>query len=93
MTVRTVVNRIEALHAALNRTLDGVDSALLEQARAVHRSSRADFLTQCSGLAAEAGQLAHLFRAPTLQEQFDQAGGQLLLFGMVLIHRRARRRA
>ncbi|MFI9419338.1 hypothetical protein [Streptomyces werraensis] len=42
-----------------------------------------------NSLAAEAGQLAGLFDEPTLQEQFNQAGRQLLLvLGMELIHRR-----
>ncbi|MGW1396825.1 hypothetical protein ACWD6Q_34800 [Streptomyces nigra] len=42
-------------------------------------------------LATEAGQLAYLFCAPTLQEQFDQAGRQLLLvLGMRLVHHPAR---
>ncbi|MFI1701401.1 hypothetical protein ACH419_36340 [Streptomyces bobili] len=92
MTVETVVGYVEALSIALGRTLDGkVDAALLERARAVHRASTADYLAQRTGLAAEAGQLAHLFREPTLQQQFDQAGRQLLLaLGMHLIHRRTR---
>ncbi|BFO23214.1 hypothetical protein SHKM778_96020 (plasmid) [Streptomyces sp. KM77-8] len=34
----------------------------------------ADYLAQRGDLATEAGQLAHLFCEPTLQEQFDQAG-------------------
>ena len=90
MTVEAVVTRVEALCAALGRTLDGaVDGALLERARAVHRASMAGYLAQRGGLAAEAGQLADLFREPTLQEQFDQAGRQLLLIlGMELTNRR-----
>ncbi|GAA3380837.1 hypothetical protein GCM10020367_69720 [Streptomyces sannanensis] len=88
MTVEAVLTHVEALCAALGRTLDGkVDGALLERARAVHRASMIDYL------AAEAGQLVDLFRVPTLQEQFDQAGRQLLLvLGMDLIHRRAQSR-
>ncbi|MGY5104386.1 hypothetical protein [Streptomyces sp. 900105245] len=87
MTVETVVDRVEALSIALSRTLDGkVDAALLERAKAVHRASMADYLAQRGGLAAEAGQLADLFREPSLQEQFDQAGRQLLfVLGMHLI--------
>ncbi|MFF4829009.1 hypothetical protein ACFY20_39935 [Streptomyces sp. NPDC001312] len=90
MTVETVVDRVEALSVALSRTLDGrVDAALLERARAVHRASMADYLAQRGGLAAEAGQLAGLFREPSLQEQFDQAGRQLLfVLGMHLIRPR-----
>ncbi|MGW1008289.1 hypothetical protein [Streptomyces sp. NPDC002520] len=90
MTVETVVDRIEALSIALGRTLGGkVDVALLERARAVYRASMAEYLTKRGGLAAESGQLVDLFREPTLQEQFDQAGRQLLLvLGMHLIHRR-----
>ncbi|MEU6104153.1 hypothetical protein [Streptomyces flaveolus] len=90
MTVDTVVTHVEALRAALSRTLDGkVDGALLERGRAVHRASTADYLAVRSGLAAEAGQLADLFRRPTRQHQYDQAGHQLLLvLGMHLIHRR-----
>lgn len=89
MTVEAVVAYVEALCAALGRTLDGkVDSALLERARTLYRASMADYLAQRAGFAAEAGQLAGLFREPTLQEQFDQAGRQLLLLlGMELIHR------
>src|SRR5689334_5201171 len=65
--------------------------ALLERARAVHRASMADYLAQRGDLAAEAGELASLFREPTLQEQFDQAGKQLLLVvGMELLRRRPR---
>ncbi|MFE5214089.1 MULTISPECIES: hypothetical protein [unclassified Streptomyces] len=92
LTVETVVDRVEALSIALSRTLGGkVDAALLERARAVHRASMADYLAERGGLAAEAGQLADLFREPTLQEQFDQAGRQLLfVLGMHLIHRRTR---
>jgi hypothetical protein len=91
MTVDAVVTHVEALCAALGRTLDGrVDGALLERARAVHRASMADYLAERGDLAAEAGQLAHLFHVPTLQKQFDQAGRQLLLvLGMHLVHRRA----
>ncbi|MET8182374.1 hypothetical protein [Streptomyces sp. NPDC005336] len=94
MTVDAVVTHLEALCAALGRTLDGkVDGALLERARAVHRASMADYLAQRGTLAAEAGQLAGLFREPTLQEQFDQAGRQLLLvLGMELMQRRTRPR-
>ena len=95
MTVEAVVTHMEALCAALGRTLDGkVDGALLERARAVHRASMADYLAQRGTLAAEAGQLAGLFREPTLQEQFDQAGRQLLLLvlGMELTQRRTRPR-
>ncbi|GCB53552.1 hypothetical protein [Streptomyces sp. NL15-2K] len=90
MTVETVVARIEAFCAALGRTLDGkVDAALLERARAVYRASMADYLAERGGLAAEAGQLADLFREPSLQEQFDEAGRELLfVLGMHLIHRR-----
>ncbi|MDL5198606.1 hypothetical protein [Streptomyces sp. ALI-76-A] len=90
MTVEAVVPHIEALSAALGRTLNGkVDAPLLERARAVHRASMADYLAERGDLAAEAGYLADLFREPTLQEQFDQAGRQLLLvLGMELIHRR-----
>ncbi|WP_369243650.1 hypothetical protein [Streptomyces sp. R41] len=92
MTVEAVVGHVEALSAALSRTLDGtVDSALLERARAVHRASMADYLAQRGDLAAGAGELASLFREPTLQEQFDQAGKQLLLVvGMELLHGRTR---
>ncbi|MGW4034656.1 hypothetical protein ACWEFL_36070 [Streptomyces sp. NPDC004838] len=92
MTVEAVVTHVEALCAALSRTLDGkVDGALLERARAVHRASMTGYLAERSGLAAEAGQLTHLFREPTLQEQFDQTGRQLLLaLGMELVHRHAR---
>ncbi|MET7801053.1 hypothetical protein [Streptomyces decoyicus] len=88
MTVESVVDRVEALSIALGRTLDGrVDAALLERAKAVHRASMADYLAQRGDLAAEAGALADLFREPTLQEQFDQAGRQLLLvLGMDLLH-------
>ncbi|GHD35565.1 hypothetical protein GCM10010313_83030 [Streptomyces violarus] len=90
MTVDAVVTDVEALRTALCRTLDGkVDRGLLERARTVQRASMADYLAVRSGLAAEAGQLAGLFREPTLQEQFDQVGRQLLLvLGMELIHRR-----
>ncbi|WP_432110592.1 hypothetical protein [Streptomyces sp. AA1529] len=90
MTVDTVVTRVEALRTALSRALDGkVDGALLERGRAVYRASTADYLAVRSGLAAEAGKLTDLFRQPFLQEQFDQAGRQLLLvLGMELIHRR-----
>ncbi|WP_060905157.1 hypothetical protein [Streptomyces scabiei] len=92
MTVEAVVTHVEAFCAALGRTLDGmVDGALLERARAVHRASIADYLAQRGGLATEAGQLADLFGGPTLQEQFDQAGRQLLLvLGMELVHYRTR---
>ncbi|MEU6965755.1 hypothetical protein [Streptomyces chrestomyceticus] len=66
-----------------------MDGALLERGRAVHRASTADYLAVRSGLAAEAGKLTDLFRQPSLQEQFDQAGRQLLLvLGLELIHRR-----
>ncbi|MFF7098462.1 hypothetical protein ACFY9A_39785 [Streptomyces rubradiris] len=42
-----------------------------------------------NGFVTEAGQLADLFRLPPLQQQFDQAGHQLLLvLGMHLIYRR-----
>ncbi|WP_405504663.1 hypothetical protein [Streptomyces anulatus] len=89
MTVETVVALIEAFCAALGRTLDGRVDALLERARAVHRASMTDYLAQRGDLAAEAGELAGLFGEPTLQEQFDHAGKQLLLvLGMHLIHRR-----
>ncbi|MEV5477868.1 hypothetical protein AB0L66_36875 [Streptomyces sp. NPDC052207] len=90
MTVEAVVGHVEALSAALSRTLDGtVDGALLERARAIHRASMADYLAQCGDLAAGAGELASLFREPTLQEQFDQTGKQLLLvLGMELLRRR-----
>ncbi|CAL9674240.1 hypothetical protein SUDANB15_07641 (plasmid) [Streptomyces sp. enrichment culture] len=90
MTVETVVARVEARCAALGRTLGGtVDGALLERARAVYRASTADYLAERGDLASEAGQLAHLFREPTLQERFDQAGELLLLtLGMHLVHRR-----
>ncbi|MDX2819247.1 hypothetical protein PV410_43170 [Streptomyces sp. PA03-5A] len=85
MTVEAVVTHVEALCAALGCTLDG---ALLKRARAVHRASMAGYLAQRGGLATEAGQLAGLFREPTLQEQFDQDGRQLLLvLGMELVHR------
>ncbi|MET7844515.1 hypothetical protein ACFVY1_46790 [Streptomyces sp. NPDC058293] len=48
--------------AAFLQSADGkVDGALLEQARAVHRVSMADYLTQRGELAAGAGQLASLF--------------------------------
>ncbi|MFG2785745.1 hypothetical protein ACGFY7_49000 [Streptomyces prunicolor] len=92
MTVETVIGYIEALSVALGRTVDGtVDAALLDRARAIHRASTAGYLAQRGGLATEAGQLAHLFREPTLQQQFDQAGRQLLLvLGMHLVHRRTR---
>ncbi|MFE7902381.1 hypothetical protein ACFU3E_33785 [Streptomyces sp. NPDC057424] len=92
MTVEAVVTRVEALCAALGRTVDGtVDAALLDRARAIHRASTAGYLAQRGDLATEAGQLAHLFREPTLQEQFDQAGRQLLLvLGMHLVHSRPR---
>ncbi|MCL7382535.1 hypothetical protein [Streptomyces sp. 35G-GA-8] len=90
MTVETVIGYVEALSIALGRTLDGkADAALLERARAIHRASTADYLAQRGDLATEAGQFAHLFREPALQQQFDQAGRQLLLLlGMHLIHRR-----
>jgi len=92
MTVESVIGYVEALSIALGRTLDGkVDRALLERARAVHRASMADYLTQRGALSAEAGALADLFHEPTLQEQFDQPGRQLLLIlGMELFHRRTR---
>ncbi|AZM73514.1 hypothetical protein D1J63_00005 [Streptomyces sp. KPB2] len=92
MTVEAVVGHVEALSAALSRTLDGtVDGALLERARAVYRASMADYLAQRSDLAAQAGELAGLFRETTPQEQFDQAGKQLLLVvGMELLHGHAR---
>ncbi|MEW2400343.1 hypothetical protein [Streptomyces sp. NPDC046862] len=62
MTVEAVVARAEALCAALGRTLDAkVNVAMLERARAVHRASTADYLAERGDLAAEAGQLAHLF--------------------------------
>ncbi|MFD9658418.1 hypothetical protein [Streptomyces mirabilis] len=94
MTADVVAAHVEALCAALRSTVDGkVDGALLERARAVHRASIADYLTQRGELAAGAGQLAGLFREPTLQEQFDRAGQQLLLvLGMELVHCRARPR-
>lgn len=90
MTVETVMGHVEALSIALGRTLDGkVDARLLERARDVHRASMTDYLAERRNLAAEAGQLADLFREPSRQEQFDQAGRQLLLvLGMDLIHRR-----
>ncbi|ATW46669.1 flagellar biosynthesis protein FlhF [Streptomyces peucetius] len=54
MTVDAVVMRIEALCAALGRTLDGkVDGALLERARAAHRAPMADYLAERGDLAAE----------------------------------------
>ncbi|WP_328443333.1 MULTISPECIES: hypothetical protein [unclassified Streptomyces] len=89
MTVEAVVSHVEALSAALGRTLDqAVDGALLERARAIHRVSMADYLAQRGDLAAGAGELAGLFREPTLQEQFDQTGKQLLLvLGMELLRR------
>jgi hypothetical protein len=92
MTVETVIGYIEALSIALGRTLDGtVDAALLDRARAIHRASTAGYLAQRGDLATEAGQLARLFLEPTLQEQFDQAGRQLLLvLGMHLVHSRTR---
>ncbi|MBC7274003.1 MAG: hypothetical protein H5T76_35755 [Streptomyces sp.] len=95
VTVDAVVTQVEALRTALGRTLDGtVDGALLERGRAVYRASAADYLAVGSGLADEAGQLADLFRQPTLQQQFDQAGRQLLfILGMHLIHRRSGVRA
>ncbi|MFE9069050.1 hypothetical protein [Streptomyces violaceusniger] len=75
MTVETVIGYVEALNIALGRTLGGQgDGALLERARAIHRASTADYLAQSGDLATEAGQLTHLFREPTLQQQFDQAG-------------------
>ncbi|WP_406350881.1 hypothetical protein OHB56_40905 [Streptomyces sp. NBC_01635] len=91
LTVEAVVLHVEALCAALGRTLGKkVDAALLERARAVHRASMADYLAQRGDLATEAGQLASLFDEPSLQEQFDQAGRQLLLvLGIDLIQRRA----
>ncbi|PJF01963.1 hypothetical protein CUT44_00695 [Streptomyces carminius] len=94
VTVDAVVTRVEALCAALGRTLDGkVDDALLERARAVYRASTADYLAQRGDLAAGAGQLAGLFCEPPLQEQFDQAARQLLFtLGMHLLHRRMRPR-
>ncbi|MGW7047023.1 hypothetical protein ACWGDT_30920 [Streptomyces avermitilis] len=53
----------------------------------------ADYLAQRGELTAEAGQLASLFREPTLQEQFDQTGRELLLvLGMELVHRSTRPR-
>ncbi|MFD9463368.1 hypothetical protein [Streptomyces sp. NPDC060027] len=92
MTVEAVVGHVEALSAALGRTLDGtMDGALLERARAVHRASMADYVAQRGILATGAGELASLFREPTLQEQFDHAGEQLLLVvGMELLRRRTR---
>ncbi|MBL1109718.1 hypothetical protein JK361_34940 [Streptomyces sp. 5-8] len=94
MTVDAVVGHVEALSTALSRTLDGkVDTVMLERARAVHRASMTDYLADRGTLAAEAGQLAGLFREPSLQEQFDQAGRQLLLvLGIHLIHQRAKTR-
>ncbi|MFI1443279.1 hypothetical protein [Streptomyces fructofermentans] len=51
----------------------------------------ADYLAQHGDLAAGAGELADPFREPTLQEQFNQAGKQLLLvLGMELLRRRTR---
>ncbi|MER5385957.1 hypothetical protein ABT040_37890 [Streptomyces sp. NPDC002688] len=51
----------------------------------------ADYLPRRGDLAARAGELASLFRDPTLQEQFDQAGEQLLLVvGMELLRGRTR---
>ncbi|WP_406721751.1 hypothetical protein OG968_35105 [Streptomyces althioticus] len=90
MTVDTVVTHVEALRTALSRTVDGkVDGALLERGRAVYRASTADYLAVRGGLSAEAGQLAGLFREPTLQQRFNQAGHQLLLvLGMHLVNRR-----
>jgi hypothetical protein len=90
MTVEAVVTQVEAMLAALSRTLGGtVDGALLERARAVYRASTADYLAERGDLASEAGQLTHLFREPTLQERFDQAGELLLLtLGMHLVRRR-----
>ncbi|MFF0382996.1 hypothetical protein [Streptomyces sp. NPDC004286] len=87
MTVDAVVTHVEALCTALCRTLDGtVNHGLLERARTVQRTSTAGYLAQRGDFAAEAGQLADLFREPSLQEQFDQAGPQLLLvLGMHLI--------
>ncbi|MGY5124344.1 hypothetical protein [Streptomyces nigrescens] len=92
MTVETVIGYVEALSTALGRTLEGkVDAALLERARPVHRASMTDYLAERGNLATEAGQLADLFHEPSLQEQFDQAGRQLLLvLGMELVHRRTR---
>ncbi|MFF9286413.1 hypothetical protein [Streptomyces griseosporeus] len=92
MTVDTVVTHVEALRTALCRTLDGkVDGALLERGRAVYRASTADYLAVRADLASEAGQLAGLFREPTLQQQFDAAAKQLLFdLGMHLVHRRTR---
>ncbi|MET8647667.1 hypothetical protein [Streptomyces sp. NPDC004675] len=64
--------------------------ALLERARAIHRASTADYLAERGDLAAEAGQLAHLFRDP-LQKRFDQVGRLLLLvLDMRLVHHRTR---
>ncbi|WP_231157373.1 hypothetical protein [Streptomyces sp. CNZ748] len=78
---------------ALGRTLDGgVGRALLEQVRTVQRASTADYFTERGDLAAEAGQLAGVFREPTLQERFDQAGRELLfVLGMCLLYPAHRR--
>ncbi|MFF1566878.1 hypothetical protein ACFVY1_25695 [Streptomyces sp. NPDC058293] len=95
MTAETVVGYTEALTAALRHTLDGnVDGALLERVRAVHRASMSDYLAQRHELAASSGDLGSLFREPDFQEQFDQAGRQLLLaLGLELTKRRARQRS
>ncbi|WP_143074931.1 hypothetical protein [Streptomyces mangrovisoli] len=72
MTVEAVVGHVEALSAALSRTLEGkVDAALLERARSVHRASMADYLAGRGVLAAGAGVLAGLFGQHTRQEQFN----------------------
>ncbi|MEV5485665.1 hypothetical protein [Streptomyces sioyaensis] len=92
MTVEVVMTHVEALCAALGRTLDGkVDDALLERARVVHRASMTDYLAHREVFAAKAGELAGLSRSPTLQERFDAVGGELLLvLGMEFVHRRTR---
>ncbi|MCX4920096.1 hypothetical protein [Streptomyces sp. NBC_00687] len=94
LTADIAVTRLEALSTALRRTLDRrVDGALLERARAAYRTSTAGYLAQRGDLAAGAGSLAGAFRERTLQDQFDQAGRELLLtLGLVLTHRPAGRR-
>lgn len=89
MTCEHVVAHVEIISLAVQHILStGVSEQLLEEARAAARAWTADYLAERPGLEAAAGSLADAFRSPTLDEQVNTAGKQLLhTLGLLLRQR------
>ncbi|MFI1177329.1 hypothetical protein [Streptomyces melanogenes] len=69
-----------------------MDRVLLERARSAHQASMADHHGRHPELAATAGPLARICHEPSLEEQINSIGNDLLFaIGLELLHRARRR--